>query len=298
MSQLSAAFKSLKQSEYEKENAVLGKPLIRFYPNPGKLSKAKRQTIELSVNPGDDLLENTYKVQYSIFEGGTVEDLLEWKEMLEKIISRKPLKQAKARFHMARTMLEGPAKSKFNAFAAKICDQPGTNHLAEPTAAPGETVDSYEDVIRAFIRSHFKPVADSLLTQREYMQHGIRYPTFKGVPLREWVDRLMSINSKLREFPTPKGYTGTKYFSEPELRRVLLKALPRSYQLKVRTSAKTLDQFTLEELQDFLETCLDEAESKNAEKANSKKNNKNNKSYDSNSDKKKGKRRRRLKRPK
>ena len=99
----------------------------------------------------------------------------------------------------------------------------------------------------------------------------------------------MRINSKLSKFPTPEGYTGTKYFSEPKLRRVLLKALPRSYQLKVRTSAKTLDQFTLEELQDFLETCLDEAESKNAEKTNNKNNNKNNKSYDSNSDKKRKK---------
>ena len=58
--------------------------MIRFYPNQGKLAKAKKESIDLVVDPGSHNLRNTYEIKYPIFEGGTIEDLLEWNDTLEK----------------------------------------------------------------------------------------------------------------------------------------------------------------------------------------------------------------------
>ena len=58
-----------------------------------------------------------------------------------------------------------------------------------------------------------------------------------------------------------------------------LRALPRTFQAQVAKSAKTLDQFSVEELLEFLETCLEDSDKPlkkgNAKGKNSKKNNNN-----------------------
>ena len=98
MNQLSASFRALKQTDYEKVDAIVNKPLIRFYPNQGRLKSSKKQTIELSVNPMDDLNENTFKTDYHIFDHGTVEDLIEWRKTLADVIEKKPLKTPKLNY--------------------------------------------------------------------------------------------------------------------------------------------------------------------------------------------------------
>ena len=68
----------------------------------------------------------------------------------------------------------------------------------------------------------------------------------------------------------------------------MLRALPRTFQVQVAKSAKTLDQFSVEELLDFLETCLEDSK-KPLKKGNDKgKNNKkdnNNLTVDDHNDK-------------
>ena len=49
------------------------------------------------------------------------------------------------------------------------------------------------------------------------------------------------MNAKFAEFPTLAGYTGTKYFSEEEIKRVSLRALPKSFQNAVANSGRMLD---------------------------------------------------------
>ena len=71
---------------------------------------------------------------------------------------------------------------------------------------------------------------------------------------------------KLVEFLTPTGYSGSKYFSEEELKQVTLRALPRSFQNAATKSVKMLDHFSLKGLQDFIETCLEEHQDKTAKK--------------------------------
>ena len=126
MNQLSASFRALKQTEFEKLDSIVTKPLIRFYPNQGRLKSSKKQAIELSINPTDDLNENTFKTDYHVFDHGTVEDLIEWKKTLSDVIKKKHIKNARAKFHMTRNMLDGAAEAKFNTVATRLCNQPRT----------------------------------------------------------------------------------------------------------------------------------------------------------------------------
>ena len=186
MSQLSSKFRALKQVDYEKGDSLFTKPLIRFYPNASRMASAKRNTIELGVNPGDDLNTNTFKISYAVFEAGTIEDLIEWQRTLKDIIEKKPLPGPKARFLMTRSMLSGQAKEKFDAMSAQVCEKLVTN--AEGVEQPaGETLNTFDESLRAFVRSYFKPVCDSLLTQREYLQHCIKFPVNRELDFREFL---------------------------------------------------------------------------------------------------------------
>ena len=69
----------------------------------------------------------------------------------------------------------------------------------------------------------------------------------------------------------------------------MLRALPRTFQVQVAKSAKMLDQFSVEELLDFLETCLEDSEKplkKGNDKGKNNKNNNNNLTVDDQNEKK------------
>ena len=86
---LSTKFRELKQGEFEKSGEFMEKPLIRFHPDCSGLKKAQKQSIDLRVNPGDDLNEETFKYPYTVFATGTVEDLLLWGRQLTDVIEKK-----------------------------------------------------------------------------------------------------------------------------------------------------------------------------------------------------------------
>ena len=86
--------------------------------------------------------------------------------------------------------------------------------------------------------------------------------------LEEFFNRVLNINSKLRDFPTPLGYSGHKYFLDEELKFLILRALPHYCTLQVHKSGRTLDQFTLDSLREFLDVCL--MEKRNPDKGKSK----------------------------
>ena len=58
---------------------------------------------------------------------------------------------------------------------------------------------------------------------------------------------------------TPSGFSGNKPLSEEEIKRMMLCALPRTFQVQVAKSAKTLGQFSVKELLEFLKTCLEDS---------------------------------------
>ena len=87
---LSNAFRAIKQSEFEKHDELLDRPIVRFSPEPSMLKSAKKQTIELKVNPGDSQNTETYKYPYHVFEQGTAEDFMLWKNQINDIINKNP----------------------------------------------------------------------------------------------------------------------------------------------------------------------------------------------------------------
>ena len=135
MSQLSAAFEALKQTDYEKE--IITKPLIHFYPSPGHLWTGKKEKIELSVNPDDASNKNTFTTTYHILDHGTVEDIIDWRRTLTDVIKKKPLRKPEARFQMTRNILERAAVTKFDTFVAKICNQPQKDEKGADIGARG-----------------------------------------------------------------------------------------------------------------------------------------------------------------
>ena len=82
----------------------------------------------------------------------------------------------------------------------------------------------------------------------------------KGIEFCEWVARLAAINAKLVEFPTPTDYKGSKYFGEAEFKCIIMRAFSRSFRVQLNKSGKSLDDFTLQSLQEYMEACLEEGE--------------------------------------
>ena len=89
---LSSAFRALKQTDFEKTEILMDKPLIRFSPDVSRIQKSSKHSIKLRVNPADEADLQTYKYPYLVFEDGTVEDLLLWKNQVEEVIGKKPIK--------------------------------------------------------------------------------------------------------------------------------------------------------------------------------------------------------------
>ena len=85
---LSSAFQALKQTDFEKTEILMDKPLIRFSPDVSRIQKSSKHSIELRVDPADEADLQTYKYPYLVFEDGTVEDLLLWKNQVEEVIQR------------------------------------------------------------------------------------------------------------------------------------------------------------------------------------------------------------------
>ena len=103
---LSTKFREIKQGEFEKSAEFMEKPLIRFHPDCSGLKKAQKQSIDLRVNPGDNLNEETFKYPYTVFETGTVEDLLLWGRQLTDVIEKKNTQVS------ARALWDGPRHAR------------------------------------------------------------------------------------------------------------------------------------------------------------------------------------------
>ena len=162
-------------------------------------------------------------------------------------------------------MLDGEARDKWEAIVKKTTMRGRKDVKGVESSAPGKTLDTFDECIHKFKRLWFYPTHRSLTVQRDYLQHNIQFPTGKGLPLGEFVNRVININSKLREFPSPLGYSGNKFFSDEELKLIVLRALPRHCMSQVLKSGRSVDQFTMDSLREFLEVVLND-ESRNEKK--------------------------------
>ena len=157
---------------------------------------------------------------------------------------------------MVRNMLDGAARDRWDTIIEHETKRTTTNSLGVEVEAKGETETTFLVSCELFKRSWFKSTSRTLMIKRDYLQHNIRFPTKAELTLEEFYNRILNINSKLRDFHTPLGYLGNKYFSDEELKFLILRALPHYCTLQVHKSGRTLDQFTLDSLREFLDVCL------------------------------------------
>ena len=151
----------------------------------------------MRVNPADEADLQTYKYPYLVFEDGTVEDLLLWKNQVEEVIGKKPIKTPEAKFSMVRNMLDGPSCDRWDTIVERKTKCPTTNAGGVEVEAKGETKVTFSVTCELFKRSWFKPTLRALTIQRVYLQHNIRFPTKVELTLEEFFNRILNINSKL-----------------------------------------------------------------------------------------------------
>ena len=143
------------------------------------MKKASKHTIELKVNPQDDLDEKMYKHPYLVFQAVTVEDLVLWTRQLNEVIT-KTHKNMTAKFSMTKIMLYGDARNKWDSLFKKCTARHPVNKKGLQGAGPLENDTTYTQFLSLFKRSWFTPASRALTVQHDYMQHSIRYHT-KGV---------------------------------------------------------------------------------------------------------------------
>ena len=253
---LTSAFWALSQKDFKKTEILMHKPLIWFGPDVSRIQKSTKYSIELWVNTADEADLQTYKYPYLVSEDRTVKDLLLWKNQVEEVIGKKPIKTSEAKFSMVRNILDGAARNRWDTIVERETKRPLLNTWGVEMEAKGETKVTFSVTCELFMRSRFKPTSRVLTIQRNYLQHNICFPSKVGVTLEEFFNKILNINSKWREIPTPLGYSGNKYFSDMELKFLILCALPHYCTLQVHKSRRTLDQFTLESLHKFQNVCL------------------------------------------
>ena len=145
------------------------KLLIRFHPDCSVLKKAQKQLIDLQVNPGGGLYDETFKYQCTVFQSGTVEDLLLWGHEIADIIKGNPLKLAPWRFEMVHVMLDGEARDKWDAIVEETTMTGRKDVNSVEGSVPGKTLDTFDECIHKFIRTWFYPTHRSLTVQHNLL---------------------------------------------------------------------------------------------------------------------------------
>ena len=148
MSLFSKEWNALKQKDFERYREFSAMPPIRFKADDSGMTKTIGQ-VDLKVAPTGSA-DNTYCYKYPILSNGTVEDLLWWKKSFNKIKEKKPLRAASAQFSMAKVMLDGDAKVRWETIEAETCDTaPATAEGAEPAEPLSQTHNTFKVVMKS-----------------------------------------------------------------------------------------------------------------------------------------------------
>ena len=87
------------------------------------------------------------------------------------------------RFGMVRVMLNGKARDKWDAIVKKTTMHERKDIDSVEGSVPGKTLGTFDECILIFKRTWFYPAHQSLTVQSDYLQHNLRFPTGKVLPL-------------------------------------------------------------------------------------------------------------------
>ena len=90
---------------------------------------------------------------------------------------------------------------------------------------------------------------------QEYLRTQLHFPVKKGITVKDFWTRLAAVNTKLARFPKSRGASENQvnYLSDEELKLVLLRTVPVTWQQKLATSGRTTYQHSTESLVEYLD---------------------------------------------
>lgn len=186
-------------------------PLAR--PAEEKLKLTETCKFKLYSNPADkDSL--TYEVVVKNFKSGTPEEFIQTVIALEKIFKGQDITTGPEQYAMCRKVFQNEALTAFN------------NAV---TVIGNETVNNLKLVFKKVAATVFP--LKSYFTQKQAMRRFMRKP--KDMKIRDYVDRLMEINSYLVHFPVKDGEDAATSLPKEEMMDILLFGIPNNWQKKI-----------------------------------------------------------------
>ena len=186
-------------------------PLARAIEEKTKITEPCK--FKLWSNPADkDSL--TYEVVVKNFKSGTPEEFIQTVIALEKIFKGQDITTGPEQYAMCRKVFHNEALTAFNNAA---------------TAVGNETIINLKAVFKKVAATVF-PIK-AYFTQKQAMRRFMRKP--KEMKIRDYVDRLMEINSYLPHFPVKDGEEAAKSLPKEEIMDILLFGIPNSWQKKI-----------------------------------------------------------------
>ena len=213
-----APTQSKDQSNQGKQTNSMKRGNFRVVPAPIDLARPAEkindsnyefEKIKCRTNPSDPD-STTYEVPLEYFATGTPEEWLLWKAKMFRCLAGQNATNGPTQFTFARRLLKGQALTVFE-------NEIGTG---------AETLVSFKESLKAVTADIFPKKA--LVTQLRHMRRFLRKPYTMSV--RDYVARVVEINSYLTEFPPVNATTPAAVLGEPELLDLLEFGVPLAWQ--------------------------------------------------------------------
>jgi hypothetical protein len=186
-------------------------PLVR--PAEEKLKLTETCKFKLWSNPADkDSL--TYEVVVKQFKSGTPEEFIQTVVALDKIFKGQDITTGPEQYALCKKIFQNEALTAFNNAATLIGN---------------ETVNNLKLVFKKVAATVFPLRA--YYTQKQAMRRYMRKP--KDMKIRDYVDRLLEINSYLVHFPVKDDETAAASLPKEEMMDILLFGIPNNWQKKI-----------------------------------------------------------------
>ena len=218
---------SKSQGKADSKRAVI--PFER--PQAKTLEKGQYHTYKLRTVP-TDTASPVYELTVPFFSSGTAEEWIKFRRGVAAVLAGQNVTTGPASYALVKTLLKGDALTVFQ--------------TAEVTFG-NQTLANFQSCLNE-VTTHVFPEKAAQL-QKRYLRRCLVKD--EGVPVKEWVARVLELNECLREFPIVNGVSETK-LSDAEIMEILEYGVPREYRREF--TVQGFDPLT-QGLKKFIEFC-------------------------------------------
>ena len=216
--------------------------IIKLLRSPKDEFRKEMMTFTIQLDPENKW--ETATLEMPVYEMGDVEDWLEWRKLLDRLLVLKNVKEGPSLFRHVRILLAGDALDKFNAVSDK--------HVSGSSNNGEESPEAFQATLQEFTNSML-PSHTAKRVKRYLLE--IQKPIYMSVS--QFVVRLQQINSYFPFMPDVGGqnlmltHTDMKFVLEQAVPQAWRSALERSGQHEAMNFSEVEDYFkTLEHLEE------------------------------------------------